>query len=326
VTEQDLSSAYRGARVLVLGAAGFLGRWVARRLTGHGAALVLVVRDRSSALETFARYEIQGELVVADLARPADVLPALVERAAPDIAFNLAGYGVDRRERDLEASRRVNAELPAALCRALAAAPRPTWPGPRVVHVGSALEYGEIGGDLAEDSPPNPTTVYGQTKLAGTTALVDACREHRLAGVVARLFTVYGPGEHEGRLLPALLSASPDRPLQLTSGLQRRDFTYVEDVAEGLLRIGIARTTEPTIVNLATSVLTSVRSFAETAAQELALSPSALTFGALPTRPEEMAHGPVSIAALRRLAGWSPTTDVRAGIARTRDFLRESER
>jgi nucleoside-diphosphate-sugar epimerase len=206
----------------------------------------------------------------------------------------------------------------AAICDGMADIGISSWPGQRVVHVGTALEYGEAQGHLREDTPPRPTTVYGRTKLAGTVALAERCRRLGVAGVTVRLFTVYGPGEIEGRLLPTLLAASGhERPLDFTAGGQRRDFAYVEDVAEGLLRLGLAEPQYGTICNLATGRLTTVRDFIEVAARATGLDPSRLRFGVLATRAEEMSHDPVDVSQLVTLTGWRPPTSIEDGIRRT---------
>jgi nucleoside-diphosphate-sugar epimerase len=137
-------------------------------------------------------------------------------------------------------------------------------------------------------------------------------------GLTARLFTVYGAGEHCPRLLPTLLAErGSGAPIDLTDGRQRRDFTYVEDVAEGLLRLGLSRAPHGTVINLASGRLTPVRAFVDTAAGVLGLERSRLQFGALPTRAEEMRHGAVAIDRLERLVSWRPSTTVADGIART---------
>src|SRR5439155_25919027 len=112
---------------------------------------------------------------------------------------------------------------------------------------------------------------------------------------------VYGPGEQADRLLPSLQRAAvASTRVSLTAGDQLRDFTYVEDVAEGLLRLAAAETRpQAAIVHLATGRLTSVRTFAETAAAVFGIDPLRLDFGAMPKRPDEIRYGPVDIARLR---------------------------
>jgi nucleoside-diphosphate-sugar epimerase len=309
---------YRNARVAILGASGFIGRWVARALSQTGADLHLLVRDTHTAADLLARYAITGRFHEIDLTNLARVRE-IIREINPAITFNLAGYGINRSQRDERLSHLINTELVQTLCDALAETNN--WPGQALVHVGSALEYGTTAGNLAEDGPATPTTLYSQSKLAGTLAVTRSAKNNNLRALTARLFTIYGPGEHTGRLLPSLLhAAQSDQPLDLTSGQQQRDFTYVEDVAAGLLRLGLSRAEPGQIVNLATGRLTTVRQFVEIAANELGIPAHRLHFGAVPTRPEEMHHGNVTIDLLRRLLGWTPTTSIADGVRKTQCF------
>jgi nucleoside-diphosphate-sugar epimerase len=301
---------YRGRRVLVLGASGFIGQRVALRLAELGAELHAGVRHAAT------RRALPGRLVEADLGRPGAAAEAIA-KLRPSITFNLAGYGIDPGERDAGQARRINQDLVVELIGACANHSDLVWPGQQLVHVGSAAEYGAAGGDLSEATEPAPTTLYGRTKLAGTQALSRASSAGALRGLTARLFTVYGPGEAAGRLLPTLVAAAgTDAAIPLTEGSQRRDFTYVEDVVEGLLRLGMVPVPEPGAVNLATGKLTTVRAFVECSARVLGIPADRLRFGALPTRPGEMAHDPVNIGRLRSLCRWVPPTLPEEGVRR----------
>jgi UDP-glucose 4-epimerase len=318
---------YVGVKVLVLGASGFIGRWVARSLCAYGAHVYLAVRDTASAATIFAQYGVQGELYRVDLANTHEVRK-LFQTVRPSITFNLAGYGIDRNERNQETAYQVNAYLVETICEAIAEEKNTkerntSWSGQDVVHVGTALEYGAITGNLAEDSPPHPTTLYGMSKLEGTLALSCCCRKYGLKGITARLFTVYGPGEHPGRLLPSILEASlTDHALEFTAGTQKRDFTYVEDVAEALVCLSVASARTGETINLATGQLSTVRSFVEAAAKTLSIPQDRLMFSALPMRPEEMAHSTVTIERLRQLIRRVPSTSIIDGIRKTAQFQR----
>ena len=315
---------YLQVRVVLLGATGFIGRWVARVLSAQEAELYLVVRDKASANSVFSRYEINGELIEQDLG-DFPTFKTMLRDIKPTITINLAGYGIDKSENDEQTAYKINAEFIQALCEGIGEEQGSVWKGQSIVHVGSALEYGEVGGDLSEESRPIPTTLYGKSKLAGTNNLKNGCRTYGIRGLTARLFTVYGPGEHKGRLLPTLIeTANKHAPLKLTAGKQYRDFTYVEDVVVGLLRLGLTESEPGAIVNLATGKLSSVRSFVETAAELLNIPPELLKFGELPTRNWEMKHVPVTIERLKSLTGWSPTIGIAEGIRRTQLFNNNS--
>jgi nucleoside-diphosphate-sugar epimerase len=237
--QESWGAVYRGVPVLVLGASGFIGRWVARRLTEEGANLTLGVRNRAAMESLRGPWHIDGRVTEVDLGQPGSARK-LIEAARPAIVFNLAGYGVDRSETDEGLFRRLNAGVVEELVSTLAEQEiGDAWSGLRLVHAGSVLEYGPVGGDLDEVTVARPDTAYGRSKLEGTAHVVAAVTPGALDAVVARLFTVYGPGEHPGRLLPTLIAArKAEGPIPLTQGTQRRDFLWVGDVASGLLRLG----------------------------------------------------------------------------------------
>jgi len=314
VTSAD--SPYRGVRALVTGATGFIGRNVALELAKAGAEVWLGVRDAAAAAPLAGACGSTRRIVELAAEASSSVTDA-VAHARPAIVFNLAGYGVAPDERDPETARIVNAWLPVGLGRAAAEMDPGDWTGARIVHVGSALEYGRAAGDLSEETPPLPTTLYGKTKLEGTLGLVEL----GLPALTARLFTVYGPGEPDGRLLPSLTAlARGGGRLAVTEGSQRRDFTYVGDVAEGLLRLGALGRCD-NVVNLATGVLATVREFIETAQRVLEIPAERIVWGEVQMRPEEMSHDPVSIVRLCSLTGWRPETTIAVGIERTLESL-----
>jgi UDP-glucose 4-epimerase len=316
---------YAGLPVLVLGASGFVGRWVARILTHAGARLYLPARDCAAAKRTFTEFGIEGELLKLNLLETG-ITTRLISEINPAITFNLAGYGIDRSETSDDLAFAINARLPEMVCEAMSLTSVPGWSGQRIVHAGTAMEYGSTGGDLKEDSPTRPASLYGKSKLAGTEAVSSTCRQISLPGVTARLFGIYGPGESSARLLPSLIADSKgSSPIALTAGLHKRDFTYVEDVAEGLVRLGVASCQPGDVVNVATGTLTSIRSFVGVAARGLGIGDDRLRFGALPTRPEEMQHDPVNCERLVELTGWRPPTGLLSGIRKTIDF-RQSDK
>ena len=316
-------SPFHRRRALVLGASGFIGYWLSRALRAQGAHVTCAVRSHEAA-ERLTKEHLGQVIVRRDLA-DLDALEEWLPALRPSVVFNLSGYGVDRGERDESTADLLNHRLVERLARVIAALPHDEWVGLRLLHAGSALEYGTTGGVLAEDSPCVPTTVYGRTKLAGTEALQRVVRETGLDAVVARLFTVYGPGEHAGRLLPSILEAARSgTPLLLSEGSQRRDFAYVEEVTEGMLRLAVSEVKPGEVVNLATGAMHSVRDFVEASAAVLRVEPALIRFGALPSRTDDMEHEGVSVSRLRACTAWAPADDITEGVVRTLARLAEA--
>ena len=111
----------------------------------------------------------------------------------------------------------------------------------------------------------------------------------------------------------------------MTSGVQERDFTYIEDVAEGLLRVGTVSAVPGAVVNLCTGRLTAVRDFVLTAARVLDMTEDQIRLGALEQRADEVWQGPLSTERMRSTLGWAPPTSIEAGIRATRDFVPDVE-
>jgi len=308
-----IEAAWRGKRVLVLGSGGFLGRRVARLADRLGCEVHGAVRDRDRAARALSRLGVGATLHAIDLGLEPGIA-GLLARVRPDVVLDLAGYGVRREEQDPEVAERVNARLPEWIARALPVDRRSDWRGAQLVHAGSALEVGDSAGVLDESAECRPTTLYGRTKLAGTRALARVAAETGVRAVTARLFHVYGPGERLPRLFPSLLRlAREGGDLDLSSGTQTRDFAFVDDVAESLLRLASSSARPGEVVHVATGRLTSVREFALTAARILGIDGNRLHFGDPAT---EMSHGTVSVARLLELCGAAPSADLEAGISR----------
>ena len=145
-------------KILLLGKNGQLGWELQRSLAPLGE---LVALDRQGA---------PG--LCGDLGEP-DGLAATVRALRPDVIVNAAAYtAVDRAASEPDLARRINAHAPAALAREAAAC------GALLVHYSTDYVFhGHGQRPWAEDDPTGPLNVYGQTKLAGEQAIVQAgCR------------------------------------------------------------------------------------------------------------------------------------------------------
>jgi UDP-glucuronate 4-epimerase len=219
-------------RALVTGAAGFIGSRLVETLLSMGHDVV--------GLDSFSNYYeprikraniagslgdprfsmVTGDLATADLGRFLDGV---------DMVFHLAGqpgvrssWGVgfaDYVQHNVVATQR--------LLEALSSKPIPT------VAASSSSVYGESDGSpLTEDAPLRPLSPYGMTKAAAE-QLIDVYRRDRGVPVVSlRFFTVFGPRQRPDMAFQRFVEAlERNQPLRIFgSGLQSRDFTYVDDV------------------------------------------------------------------------------------------------
>lgn len=131
--------------------------------------------------------------------------------------------------------------------------------GARLCHIGSASEYGDPGGPepIPETRPADPIGIYGTTKWAGSSAVLEA-RAAGLDAVVARGFNLVGDGQPPGSPLHQFLSdvaalEGDGGEIEVWEPRTLRDFILLTDLANGVARLSFA-TEVPDIVNLCSGV------------------------------------------------------------------------
>jgi nucleoside-diphosphate-sugar epimerase len=227
-------------RVLIIGASSFLGGHVLREASGSGHEVVTAGRSCVSASASHHRLDLAAD----GPSRIAGVISSI----APDAVINCAGATAGSP--DVLAAANITAVY--ALATAMIQSRFPA----RLVQIGSAAEYGRTreGIGVAESVSPQPASVYGATKLAGT-RLVELARTAGLDAVVLRVFNVVGAGAPEdsmpGRaavLLRQAMAGGTDIRLGPLSAV--RDFVDARDVADAALAAASAAELPHSLINI----------------------------------------------------------------------------
>jgi nucleoside-diphosphate-sugar epimerase len=252
------------------------------------------------------------ESVVSDLLDP-DQLKQSLERVRPDLVFHLAGVTTATRDRaamlptfyaNVASTVNLLTALTEVGCR-------------RVVLAGSLEEPQEHG---------VPSSPYAASKWAASMYGRTFWQLYRTPVTVARIFMVYGPGQHDvKKVIPhTILSLLCGKELRYSSGRREVDWVYVDDVARGLVAVSRAPKVDGEVVDLGTGILTSVRHVVERIVEmvETTVRPQ---FGALPDRANEQVCR-ADVAGSEALVGWRPVVPLQEGLRRTVAFYRQSLR
>lgn len=299
-------------KIVVTGAAGFIGSHLAETLAKQGHVVV--------AIDSFTDY-YAAELKQAnaeDIAAAGVALHRL-DLATDDLAlaldgvefvFHLAGQPGISASTPLADYVRNNI---VATDKLLTACQR--QPSLRLfVNVATSSVYGRHAYD-PETEPPKPTSYYGVTKLAAEQLALALHREKRFPACSLRIFSVYGPRERPEKLYPKLIrSILTDTPFPLFEGSEHhsRSYTFVGDIIEGFVSVLDQPEKLPgEIINMGSDVEMST---GEGIALIEQIMGKKAKLDIKPKRPGDQLHTCANIGKARQLLGYNPHTQLADGL------------
>lgn len=311
-------------RAVVLGAAGFLGSHVTRRLVVDGWDVVGVVADHEDPQVSTRLAGVLGDVrLVEGDAFDDSVLAAVL----PGVEVVLPFAGHSGAARSLSAPLddvRSNAVGPLAVLEAL----RRWNPEARTVFPGSRLQYGRVMVlPVPEEHPQDPTSLYGLHKMVGERYHLLYHRVHGLPTTVLRVSNPYGPHQDRsdrsfGVVGTFLATAAAGQPITaFGGGAQLRDYVYIDDLVDLIL----VAATHPAAVGEAFNAsgprATTLREMAETVVATVGTG--TVIDGRWPVVEAAVETGDYvgDIGKAERLLGWRPRTELSEGLRVTWERL-----
>jgi len=306
-----------GKRIVVTGGAGFLGKAVCRVLASRGVAAERIFVPRR------ADYDLTVETAVE----------RLYDDARPDVVIHLAaevgGIGANMAHpgRFFYANMAMGLHLVEhARRRGLA----------KFVHTGTVCAYPKHcpipfrEDDLWNGYPEETNAPYGVAKKALFVMLDGYRREYGLHSAIAVPVNLYGPGDNfdpaSSHVIPALIRKCEEARLANApevvcwgTGAATREFLYVDDAAEGIVRAAEVMD-EPVPINLGGGVEIPIRDLVMKIAATCGYA-GRIAWDA--TKPDGQPRRGLDISRARKLLGWGPRQDFDTGLAKTVAWWRE---
>ncbi len=315
------------ATILVTGGAGFIGSHLAEALLARGDRVVALDnfdsfydpaikrRNIATALEREAYRLVEGDI------RDPAVLDRLFSEEGPDAVVHLAaraGVRPSIRQPALYAS--VNLDGTMALLEACR-----RHEVRRFLFGSSSSVYGDNPKvPFSEDDPvDHPISPYAATKKAGE---VLCHAHHHLFGIAIaclRFFTVYGPRQRPEMAIHKFtrLMAEGSEVEQYGDGLSARDYTYVDDIVEGLLR-ALDRCSGWHVWNLGGSRTITLAELIRRIGEGLGLEPK---IRRLPAQPGDVQRTWADTSRAASELGWEARTDIDSGLRLFLQWFREQQ-
>ena len=305
-------------RVLITGAAGFLGSHLTDRFIADGHSVVgldnfitghpdniahLMGHDRFTFIRhnisefTYVAGELDGVLHFASPASPIDYLklPIQTLKVGSLGTHNALGIALAKKARFFLAS---TSEVY----------------GDPLVHPQPETYWGNV-------NPVGPRGVYDEAKRFAEALTMAYHRTHGVDTRIVRIFNTYGPRmrPYDGRVVSNfIVQALANAPITMYGdGSQTRSFCYVSDEVEGIYRLFMKGDAQPT--NIGNPVEFTVRQLAELVI-ELTGAKSTIVSQPLPEDDPKVRKPDITKA--RTTLGWEPSVDLREGVKRTIEFFR----
>lgn len=314
-------------KILVTGGLGFIGHNVVHRLEQLGHEVVIVdnktnygiiskteikylmnerqkkirlpltyqydITDKSNMEWLFSTYKFDTVIHMASFPRQKVVNsnPVLGSRAMSEGLLNL-----------LETSKKFNIK--------------------KFVYVSSSMVYGDFNDDVKEDAICNPQGQYGIMKLAGEWLVKDYSRRECFNHTIIRPSAVYGPLDVEDRVVAKfMVTAMQGNVINVNGMNEALDFTYVDDIADGIASASISENTNNKTYNI-------TRSHSRTLLEAAELVIKIVGKGSINIRDRDYdypSRGSLNIDNARKDFDFDPKVDIEEGFQLYYDWLKTSE-
>lgn len=196
----------------------------------------------------------------------------------------------------------------------------------KFVQVGSSIEYGKSRSPQIENKKNSQSTfsVYGKAKLLSTKYLMAIYKKEKFPATVIRLYLVYGPKQDINRVIPITIkNALLDKKFNCSTGLQFRDFIYIDDVINAILKTLKNIKTNGEIINIGSNKPVRIK--------DLIIRICSLVgsgkpiFGKIKLRKDEIKSLYPNINKAHKILRWRPKISLNTGLKRTIKYYKNAK-
>jgi len=301
-------------KILLTGATGFIGSHLLEELLKNDYQVTIVKRSSS---DTWRINGFSGKVkfIGADLAE----IENFFQENKIDCIVHLATYYVKRHRnlKDIEDMIGSNIKFPAALVDLGIG-----YGIKNFINTGTFFEYKQKHTAITEKDKMTPYNFYAATKIAFNEILKYYCASQNLRVIDLKLFAPFGEKDNE-KLVVAMIKSilGRNKPLALTDGNQKWNFTYVKDIVAAYIR-SLEKIEELSGYNFFNIGYDKPHSLREMVAalEKISRKKPAISWGAKPLASDEILYVNCDSGKAQKVLGWKPKHDFYSGLEKTYEY------
>ena len=304
-------------RVVITGAAGFIGSHLAEALLDRGYSVIgidnLLTGDTSNISHlqnrdfSFIKHDVTNYIYIDG---PVDFVLHWASPASPidylELPIPTLKVGALGTHKALGLAKAKNAKFVLASTSEV---------------YGDPLEHPQKESYWGNVNPVGPRGVYDEAKRFAEAMTMAYHRYHSVDTKIVRIFNTYGPRMrvNDGRAVPAFMSQTlrNEDVTVFGDGSQTRSFTYISDLVDGIIRLMLSKENDP--VNIGNPREMTIKEIAETIIR-MTGSKSKVVYKPLPTDDPKQRRPDITRA--KALLGWEPKVQLDEGLVKTIEYFR----
>ena len=184
------------------------------------------------------------------------------------------------------------------------------------IQAGSSSEYGKQISPHKEFQKGNPEDNYGKFKLLATNFLLECFKKYKFPVVILRFYQLYGPYQKPNRFIPELINCCKKGEIfNTSSGEQWRDFLYIDDAIDSILKCFKSNLAIGKIINIGYGRPIKLKNIMQFVEKKMGnFFPK---YGEITLRNDENKYVYPKIALAKKILNWTPKTSLKRGLMRT---------
>ena len=297
--------------ILIVGGTGFIGYHLAKRSLREGWNVTSISTRKPKKL----RYISKIKYIICDITKK-NILKKKINKKF-DFVVNLGGYVDHSNKKKTYASHYLGLKNLTTIF--LKKTPK------SFIQIGSGGEYGKSKSPHKENLKGKPLSVYYKAKLLSSLHLIKLFKVRKFPSTILRLYQAYGPRQDLNRFIPIIInSCIKNKKFPCSDGKQFRDFIFIDDVIEAIIKSLKNKKAKGEIFNIGSGKPIKIRDIIKNINKKIKKGDP--LYGKIKLRKDESIITFPSIKKAKKIINWKPKISFRNGLNKTINFYNEKNK